>query len=354
MIISRTPYRVSLFGGGTDYPSWFKAHGGAVLAGTIDKYCYLTVRYLPPFFEHRIRIVYSKIECCNAVEDIQHPAVRAVLSHLGVDRGIEIHHDGDLPARSGMGSSSSFTVGLLHAVHALRGEMMARKRLADEGIHIEREVLKETVGYQDQILVAHGGFNHITFLPTGEYVVRPVTTTADRIRELSGSLMLLYTGIKRTSSDIAGEYVPELANKKRQLRIMRDMVEEAVQIVTSKGPLDDIGELLHEAWQYKRSLSPSISSPEIDAAYDTARKAGALGGKLCGAGGGGFMLLFAPPERQPDVESALPDMIRVPFHFQPAGSEILYYDEEQEYLASEKARRARPTALFRERRGDGS
>ena len=199
MIISRTPFRVSFFGGGTDYPAWYRTYGGAVLATTIDKYCYLSCRYLPPFFEHKFRVVYSKIENCHSVEEIAHPAVREILRYCKIDRGVEIHHDGDLPARSGMGTSSSFTVGLLHALYALKGQMPAKVQLAGESIVIEQEILKETVGSQDQVLAAHGGFNHIIFHTSGEITVKPVTATAARLNELNRHLMLFYTGIRRTA-----------------------------------------------------------------------------------------------------------------------------------------------------------
>src|SRR4029077_5726331 len=203
MIISRTPFRISFFGGGTDYPAWYRQHGGAVLAARIDKYFYLNCRHLPPFFEHRYRVVYSKIEDCQKIEEIKHAAVREVLRYLDVTRGVEIHHDGDLPARSGMGSSSAFTVGLLHAMHALKGEMPSKQQLASESIHVEQELLREVVGSQDQVLAAHGGLNHITFMPTGEISVRPVSLSHDRVRELNAHLMLFYSGIKRTASGVA-------------------------------------------------------------------------------------------------------------------------------------------------------
>lgn len=348
MIISRTPFRISLFGGGTDYPAWYRVHGGAVLGGTIDKYCYLTCRYLPPFFEHRFRLVYSKIETCNRVDEIRHPAARAALELLKFDRGVEIHHDGDLPARSGMGSSSSFSVGLLHALHALRGQMPTRRELADQGIHIEREMLGETVGCQDQILAAFGGFNHITFTRGGEYVVRPVTVSAERMRDLSSHLLVLYTGIIRTASTVAKKVVDRFDVNKRQLRILRDMVDEGLAAIASEESLAAVGDLLHEAWIVKRSLGDGVSNPEIDAIYDTARASGATGGKILGAGGGGFMLLFAPPSRHEEIKSALPHLIHVPFRFCSGGSEIVMYEPEQEYQAAEIARIDNRTAPFRE------
>ena len=221
MIISRTPYRISFFGGGTDYPSWYQVHGGAVLAATIDKYCYLTCRYLPPFFEHRTRVVYSKIESCGTNDEIAHPSVREVLRHLGITRGIEIHHDGDLPARSGMGSSSAFTVGLLHAAYALQGQMPSKRQLAAEAIYVEQEVLKETVGSQDQVMAAFGGLRHVQFFRGSEFSVRPITLSAPRLAELNDHLMLFYTGIVRTASDLAKSYVDDIQSKRRQLRIMK-------------------------------------------------------------------------------------------------------------------------------------
>ena len=213
MVISRTPFRISFFGGGTDYPIWYRDHGGTVLGTTIDKYCYLTCRYLPPFFKHRIRLVYSRIENCRSVDDIVHPAVREVLRFSGIERGMEIHHDGDLPARSGMGSSSSFTVGLLHALYALQGQMPSKRQLALESIRIEQELIKETVGSQDQVLAAFGGLNHVVFAQNGEISVRPVTVSADRLKELNSHLMLFYSGIERTASDIAESYITDLNGK---------------------------------------------------------------------------------------------------------------------------------------------
>src|SRR5438132_6255511 len=288
MVISRTPFRISFFGGGTDYPAWYRAHGGEVLAATIDKYCYLTCRYLPPFFEHRLRLVYRKIELCKAMEDIEHPAVRAVLKFLQFDRGLELHHDGDLPARSGMGSSSAFTVGLLHALHALRGTMPSKNQLTRESIHLEQEVLQETVGSQDQVMAAYGGFRHVKFHPNDQMAIDPLILSLSRLAELKAHLMLFYTGIVRTASDVARSYVTDLESRRRQLRIMKELVDESIDILASGTDLRAFGDLLHEAWQAKRSLSAEVSNAEVDALYGRAREAGALGGKLTGAGGGGF------------------------------------------------------------------
>jgi D-glycero-alpha-D-manno-heptose-7-phosphate kinase len=348
MVISRTPYRISFFGGGTDYPSWYKLHGGAVLATSIDKYCYITCRYLPPFFEHRFRVVYSKIEDCMTIDQIKHPAVRAALSQLNFERGVEVHHDGDLPARSGMGSSSSFTVGLLHALYALQGEVRSKKELAEESIQIEQQVLNETVGSQDQVTAAYGGFNHIVFLSNGDISVKPMTLSQTRLDELNDHLMLFYTGIKRTASDVAESYVETFDEKRRQLRILRDMVDEAVSILGSNQNIHHFGELLHEAWQVKRSLSDKVSSGEIDNVYATARERGAIGGKLLGAGGGGFMLLFVPPNQHDLVRGALSEFIHVPFRFEHGGSQIIFYDRQSEYVEQERERNEKQIRAFRE------
>lgn len=348
MIISRTPFRISFFGGGTDYPGWYRQHGGAVLATTIDKYCYLTCRYLPPFFEHKYRIVYSKVENCNAVDDIQHAPVRAVLKYLGCQRGLEIHHDGDLPARSGMGSSSSFTVGLLHALHTLQGGMPCKQELARQSILIEQDHLKETVGSQDQVLAAHGGFQYIRFLANGDINLRPMSLAPERLEELRGHLMLFYTGIKRTASNVAYSYVRKLEERKRELLILRQLVEEARSLLLQEGEIRIFGNLLHQAWQAKRGLSNLVSNARVDEAYAAARAAGALGGKLTGAGGGGFMLLFAPPRDQPRVMAAMKGMIHVPFDFENKGSQIIHHDMERDYSVAERQRQDQPPIIFRE------
>lgn len=348
MIISRTPFRISFFGGGTDYPAWYNRHGGAVLATTIDKYCYITCRHLPPFFEHKYCIVYSKIEYCQAIDDIAHPAVREVLRFVGQERGVEIHHDGDLPARSGMGSSSAFTVGLLHAMHALQGRISHKKQLASEGIHVEQNVLKETVGSQDQVLAAYGGLNQVIFQPGGDISVRPVTITPDRMRELNSHLLLFYTGIKRTAANIAETYVSSIDERKRQLRIMRDLVDEGMSVLNSSQDITQFGELLDEAWQAKRSLSAKVSNAEVDELYERAQAAGAIGGKLTGAGGGGFLLLFAEPDRHAHIKEALSNLIHVPFKFEASGSQIIFYDPEEDYFEAERSRDGKAPPAFRE------
>jgi len=348
MIITRTPFRISFFGGGTDYPDWFTHQGGAVLATTIDKYCYLTCRFLPPFFEHRIRIVYANIENCHTVDEIKHPAAREVLRYMEIDRGVEIHHDGDLPARSGMGTSSSFTVGLLHAVYALKGQMPTKQRLASESIMIEHDMMLETVGCQDQILAAHGGLNQVTFAQDGSHNVQTLTLPKERIDLLNDHLMLFFTGVSRTSSEVASGYVEDMMAKEKQLRSIAAMVTQAVSILNNGNDINEFGLLLHEAWQAKRSISPLISNPTIDQIYDRARHAGAGGGKLLGAGGGGFMLFFVPPQFQGKVREELQDLIHVPFQFEPNGSQVIYYDHERDYSQEDTLRSSQPAMAFSE------
>lgn len=331
MIISRTPFRISFFGGGTDYPGWFRKNGGVVLATTINKYCYLTVRYLPPFFDNKYRLVYNIVEGCQKVNQIQHPAAREVIRFLKIKEGLEIHHDGDLPARSGLGSSSAFTVGLLHALYALLGYMPNKQKLAKESIHIEQNILKETVGSQDQVLTAYGGFNLVTFQKDGEMIITPITLPSKRIKELENHLMLFYTGISRTASNVAKTYVSKISDQKEQLEQIKRLVDEALSILDSRKDINHFGKLLHQAWETKRSLSSVISNPFIDNFYDKALSCGTIGGKIIGAGGGGFLLLFVPPSRQIKVRKKLQKLVHVPFRFERLGSQIIFFDKEEEY-----------------------
>lgn len=326
MIISRTPFRISFFGGGTDYPEWYQQHGGAVLATTIDKYCYISVRELPPFFDHRFRVVYSIVENVKDIGEIQHPAVRGVLQSMKVDRGLEIHHDGDLPARSGLGSSSAFTVGLVNAVHALDGRHVSKDKLADEAIHIEQCVLRERVGLQDQVSAAFGGFNHISIAQNGTYSVAPMVLPPARIQALQSHLMLVFTGVARTATEIAETIVQNLESKTGDMRTLQQMVDHAIDIVSSaRTDLVEFGRLLREAWHLKRTLSNRVTNTMVDQMFDAATRAGAIGGKLLGAGGGGFMLLFVRPEDQPRVRAALGNLIAVPVKFEMSGCRIVLY-----------------------------
>ncbi len=326
MIISRTPFRISFFGGGTDYPTWFRENGGTVLSTAIDRYCYISCRYLPPFFEHKYRIVYSKIENVLNISEIQHPAVRAVLDWLKCEDGLEIHHDGDLPARSGLGSSSAFTVGMINAIMALRGQYITDDQLARDAIHVEREILKESVGSQDQIATAYGGFNRIQFLTDNTFKVMPVVLPPARVERLERHLMLFFTGISRFASDVARSKIENIKDRQTELRRMEEMVGEAMAILARQNEgLDDFGRLLDEGWRYKRGLSTKVSNSTIDEIYEQARLAGALGGKLLGAGGGGFMLFFVQPEQRDSLCERLKKLIHVPFRFEPSGSRIVLY-----------------------------
>lgn len=324
MIISRTPYRVSFFGGGTDYPDWYRENGGAVLATTIDKYCYINCRYLPPFFEHKYRLVYSQIEHVNDLDEIRHPSIREVLKYLETKQGVEIHHDGDLPSRSGLGSSSSFTVGLLNATYALKGVMPGKAQLAQDAIYVEQKIIKENVGSQDQVMSAFGGFNRVDFSEDG-FQVKPITIDKERLQALQSHLMLFFTGISRTASLIAGEQIRQIPKKQLELVEMYKMVDQGINILNNSSDLLDFGRLLHESWMLKRSLSEKVSTLYIDYIYDQALKAGAIGGKILGAGGGGFILFFIRPELQDNLKAALPGLLNIPFEFENTGSQIVYY-----------------------------
>lgn len=326
MIISRTPYRISYFGGGTDYHSWYQKHGAAVLSSTINHYCYLQCRILAPFFGHKSRIVWSKIEEVFEHNDIQHPAVRAILEYLNINQGVEILHQGDLPARSGLGSSSAFSVGLLNTLYALRGMMSSKRELACEAIHIERDILKENVGVQDQIATAYGGLNKIIIQPDGDFEVTPLILPMGRQNQLHDHLLLFFTGISRTASDVAADKIKSIPNKSFELHQMHDMVNKAEKILCSNQDINAFGELLHETWMLKRQISQKVATPFIDNIYERARAAGAIGGKLLGAGGGGFMLFFVEPEKRPQVCEALKDLLLVPFDFENSGSQIIFYD----------------------------
>jgi len=325
MVISKTPFRISFFGGGTDYPIWYKEHGGQTLSTTIDKYCYITLRYLPPFFPYKHRIVYSKTEIVDNINAIMHPVVKAVLQLFNIKKGVEIHHDGDLPARTGLGSSSAFTVGLLNSLHALHGENISKEELTKEAIHMEREILKEHVGSQDQVAVTHGGLNKLIFSPNDEVRVEPVAISEKRVKELESYLILYFTGFPRYASEVAKEQIEKTQEKQKELQEMHNMVDEGIRILVDESiDMVEFGKLLHKSWQIKKSLTSKISTPEIDAIYERALKAGAVGGKLIGAGGGGFMLLFIPPEKQAAVKEELKDLLEVRFKFEKEGSQIIY------------------------------
>jgi D-glycero-alpha-D-manno-heptose-7-phosphate kinase len=324
LIITKTPYRISFFGGGTDHPLWFKENGGKVLSTTFDKYCYINIRYLPPFFDHKYRVVYSVIESVDKVNEIIHPSVRETLNYFKNSKGLEIHHDGDLPARSGLGSSSTFTVGLINALNSLHGKSTTPYQLANSAIHIEQDLIKECVGSQDQISAAYGGFNEIEFYKDGSFSVEPQIINLERKKSLNDHLMLFYTGVSRFSSEITKSQLSNMKNCSSQMHELHEMVDEGSKILMNpKTPIEEFGKLLNLAWKNKKSLSNKISNNNIDQCYATALRAGAIGGKILGAGGGGFILFFVSPENQVNVENALSELTLVPFNFESSGSKVV-------------------------------
>lgn len=321
MLITRSPMRISLLGGGTDYENWTSKHIGVVISTSIDKYCYLFIKELPNYFDHKYRIVYREIESTKTIDEIKHPSVRECLRYSGIECGVEIHHAGDLPARSGMGSSSSFTVGLLNALYCLQGKYTTKNELAKQAIHIEQNILKENVGSQDQVAAAYGGFNRILF-SNGDFTVFPIITGKERIKELNDHLMLFFTGINRIASDIASSFVSTLDSNRRQQRISKDLADEGIKIICSNSDIRQIGELLHEYWMMKRTLSNQVSNNYIDELYETAQKNGAIGGKITGAGGGGCMLLFVEPHLQDKMREVFKHLVYIPFEFENMGSHV--------------------------------
>jgi D-glycero-alpha-D-manno-heptose-7-phosphate kinase len=334
MIISRTPFRVSFFGGGTDYPAWYRENGGAVLSATINKYCYITCRYLPPFHDFKFLVRYYRREEAQSIEEIQHPSVRECLRDMEIARGVDIVHHADLPARSGLGSSSTFTVGLLHALYALKHQMPSKRQLAINAMRVEQDRIGENVGSQDQTAAAFGGLNRIDFGGVQEITVKPLVLSPQRIDSLERHMMLFFTGYARTADDIAKEQIARIRDKKVEMQQMLRLVDEAEAVLTHpEDRLEDFGRLLHEQWMIKRSISSRITTAVIDEMYDVGRKSGATGGKLLGAGGGGFLMLFAPPERQASVRQALSKLLHVPCHFEHLGSQIIYFAHEDELFA---------------------
>lgn len=332
MIITRTPFRISFFGGGTDYPAWYEENGGAVLSTTINKYCHIMCRYLPPFFDYNYLLRYSTREEVKEVSEIVHPSARECLRYLDVSKGVEITHTGDIPARSGIGSSSAFTVGLLQALYALKGKMVTKRNLARDAIHVEQNLIKENVGSQDQVATAFGGFNKIEFSGANEFYVSPVTIHEGKLDLLQSHLMLFFTGFSRYASDIAVEQIKQTPRHKAELTAMVEMVDEAIRILDrSSDDLSDFGKLLNESWGLKKKLNGLISNDKIDEVYEIAMKSGALGGKLLGAGGGGFILFFVPPEDHQRIRKSLKNMLYVPFGLEKLGTQVILYSTQDFY-----------------------
>ena len=324
MIISKTPYRISFFGGGSDYPSWYIRNGGAVLSTTIDKYIYISCRYLPPFFEHKYRVVWSQMENVKSINELKHTAVKEMLKYFKIKDGLEIHYDGDLPAKSGMGSSSVFVVGLMNLLKNFQGKKINKSMLAQKSIYFEQKILKEAVGSQDQVAATYGGFNKIIFKIGGGFNVEPITIKKKTLSKLNKNLLLVYTGIRRTAHDIARGYVNKLnKSKKSHILHISSFVEEAEKILR-EGNVNNFGNLLHESWLEKKNLSSAITNSSIDEIYNNAIKKGALGGKLLGAGGGGFFLFYVPYFRQKSFIKYFRKLITIPFKFSSEGSIILF------------------------------
>jgi D-glycero-alpha-D-manno-heptose-7-phosphate kinase len=332
MIISRTPFRISFFGGGTDYPVWYREHGGAVLSTTFNKYCHVSCRYLPPFFDYKYLIRYRIREETKTIAEINHPAVRECLNFMGDDRGVEIIYTGDVPGQSGIGSSSAFTVGLLNALSALKGQMTTKRQLARDAIHIEQKMIQENVGAQDQVATSFGGFNRIDFGGSSDFYVTPVTVNKERRDLLQSHLMLFFTGFSRLASDIAAEQIKQTPNKTAELNRMKEMVGDAISILAMRdNDITDFGKLMHEGWSLKKRLSPLVTTSGVDAIYEAAQREGAIGGKLLGAGGGGFILLFVRPEAQARVREKLGSLVHVPFSFEELGSQVVLYSTQNIY-----------------------
>jgi len=329
MVIARTPMRISFLGGGTDYPDYYRRNGGMTLATSIDKYTFITVKKLPWYFDHKIKVHYSSLERCDTLDELKHTSVRECLRHMDITKEIEIHYAGDLPARTGMGSSSSFTVCLLHALHALQGKFVSNVELARLAVHLEQNVMHERVGSQDQYSAALGGLRLLKFNQDDSIEHHPIVMAPGRMDILQSQLMLFYTGLTRTAHEVIDEQLQKTKNGSldTDLQKLGDLVPQAVQILCSDQSLDTFGELLHEGWVLKRGLSSQIASDQIGAWYETARKAGAIGGKLLGAGGGGCLLFFVPTEKQDAVRKALPDLCEIPFRFDQVGSTIVYADQ---------------------------
>lgn len=331
MIITKTPFRMSFFGGGTDMEDFFKTHGGAVLSTTFDKYCYVNVRHLPPFFDYRTELSYSKTERVTSIESIQHPAIRNAMKMLNMHE-IRLTYEADLPARSGLGTSSSFAVGMLSAFYALKGRYADKKKLADEAIYLERVLCGEAGGWQDQIAASYGGFNRINFNKDGTYDVLPIIISSERKKQLDHNLMMFFTGFTRFSSDVqkANAASPETQEaKEKRLLEMLDLVDDAEDVLTNKKrDLDEFGRLLDHTWKLKRQTGSAVSTSNIDALYQRGIEAGALGGKLLGAGGGGFLVFYVQPEKREVLKAAMHDLLYVPFHFEDGGSRVLYYSPE--------------------------
>lgn len=326
MIITRTPFRISFFGGGTDLPGYYKKYGGEVLSTSIDKYLYITCRKMPQFWDYKNRFVYgSNTEFVNEIDEIDHPAIREVMRFLGIDYGIDMHYNTDIPARSGMGSSSSFTVGLLNALNGMNGKISSKYQLAKDAIYVEQDMIKEAVGSQDQTAAAYGGFNHIMFKQNGEIEVYPITIPAGRVKELNDNLLLVFTGFQRYAKNIEKGKIEKIDNCVDNYHRIKEYTKQAIEILNSEVSMDEFGALLNDTWREKQKLTNNVSDDSINKMYERGIKAGAVGGKLLGAGGGGFILFYVNNENRNKLIQEFSDKTCVPFRFEDSGSQVIYY-----------------------------
>ena len=330
MIITRVPFRISFFGGGTDLPDYYSKFGGAVLSTTIDKYLYITCRHMPPYWDFKHQLIYgSKNERVNEIGEIEHPSIRETMRYFDIKYGLDLHYNTDIPARSGIGSSSSFTVGLVHALYGLNGRIVSKRQLAADAIHIEQDLIKEAVGSQDQIAAAFGGLNYIRFKQDMNFEVQPVTISETRLQELNRHMVLVFTGFQRFAADIEKDKIQKISTNYDSLKNMAEFTEQAVKILSSDVDICEFGGLLNDSWQLKKSLSDKVSNHAIDEIYEQGINNGAIGGKLLGAGGGGFMLFFAKPENRENLLHSLRHYLHVPFYFDKTGSQVIYYRGEE-------------------------
>lgn len=329
MIITRTPFRISFFGGGTDYQPWFSQHGGLVVGTTFQRFCYISCRLLPPFFEYKTRILYSRTETVNRNNQIQHPAIRGCLQFLGIEDGLEIHHDGDLPARSGLGSSSAFTVGFLLALHVQQHRMLTKRDLANKAIKVEQDVLKENVGIQDQILTSHGGMLAIQIDRSGSYETTPIVLSPDYRHAFEEHILLGFTGFTRDATKLSGIQMEGIREGKVDMSEIHSIAQEGWNFLMKQADFTELGKLLDDSWSLKRGLVSGITNSFVDELYKRAKKTGAYGGKLLGAGGGGFMMFLAPPSQHQRIKEALKEIkVWVPFKMNQSGAQVVFHTDE--------------------------
>ncbi len=331
MIITRTPFRISFFGGGTDLPDYYRNHEGEVLSTTIDKYLYITCRHLSPYWDYKHQFYYgARTEYITDIDEILHPSIRETMRFVNPQQGIDMHYNTDIPSKSGIGSSSSFTVGFLNALNGLEGKMTSKEKLLSDSLYIEQEMIREPVGSQDQAAAAYGGLNHIIFRKNGDIEVHPIVVSKSRIDELNANMVLVFTGFQRFSKDIEEKKIQNIESRLTELHEIKKYVGQALEILNSNRNLNEFGALLNDTWNRKKKLSDNVSDERIDGLYELGMKNGAIGGKLLGAGGGGFMLFYVEKDKKAMLLDAMRGKVCVPFHFEDTGSQVIYYKPEDE------------------------